>query len=101
MEEYLPKLKSVISELEKDLDAVSKSVTFDEVSEAEKRGVAGIRTITMLSNKVGWDLYNRVNNRRRDISEGKIEAPKEEKKTEEKPKVKKVVKRTAKSRKAK
>lgn len=69
-EPRLPKLKEMLAYFEADLEKIRTMTTYDEVAQAEFRGVKEMRNIMLLANQVNFDLYNVVKEQRRRIENG-------------------------------
>ena len=69
-EPRLPKLKEMLAYFEADLEKIRTMTTYDEIAQAEFRGIKEMRNIMLLANQVNFDLYNAAQEQRRRIANG-------------------------------
>ena len=69
-EPRLPKLKEMLDYFEADLEKIRTMTTYDEIAQAEFRGIKEMRNIMLLANQVNFDLYNAAQEHRRRIANG-------------------------------
>lgn len=69
-EPRLPKLKEMLAYFEADLEKIRTMTTYDEIVQAEFRGIKEMRNIMLLANQVNFDLYNAAQEQRRRIANG-------------------------------
>lgn len=74
-EPRLPKLKEMLAYFEADLEKIRTMTTYDEIAQAEFRGVKEMRNIMLLANQVNFDLYNVAQEQRRRIANGDFQKP--------------------------